>query len=80
MKTFDPNYKLLDEMYPVSYTHLDVYKRQLITIANALPKVIPDFTIFLTVVDLLSSIFVFSVYSYFLNSASWNFRIISVVS
>ena len=50
MKTFDPNYKLLDEMYqdnyyptflvdkvkdelqkvidPVSYTHLDVYKRQ----------------------------------------------------
>lgn len=42
-------------------------------------KVIPDFTIFLTVVDLLSSIFVFSAYSYFLNSASWNFRIISVV-
>ena len=35
MKAFDPNYKLLDEMYQddyypasVSYTHLDVYKRQ----------------------------------------------------
>ena len=22
MKAFDPNYRLLDEMYPVSYTHL----------------------------------------------------------
>ena len=30
MKAFDPNYKLLDEMYPVSYTHLDVYKRQVV--------------------------------------------------
>ena len=28
------------------------------TIANALPKVIPDFTVFLTFVDLLSSTFV----------------------